>query len=35
MMDVYNRMNSIKEFLTQMDYYTALEKLEKRSIENL
>lgn len=30
-MDLYNRMNSIKEFLSQLEYYTALEKLEMRS----
>ncbi|CAD8155466.1 unnamed protein product [Paramecium pentaurelia] len=34
-MDVYNKMNSIKEFLSQLEYYTALEKLEIRSKEKL
>ncbi|CAD8125009.1 unnamed protein product [Paramecium sonneborni] len=33
--DVYNRMNYIKEFLSQLEYYTALEKLEGRAKENL
>ncbi|CAK58750.1 unnamed protein product (macronuclear) [Paramecium tetraurelia] len=34
-MDLYNKMNSIKEFLSQLEYYTALEKLEFKSQENL
>ncbi|CAD8042864.1 unnamed protein product [Paramecium primaurelia] len=34
-MDLYNKMNAIKEFLSQLEYYTALEKLEIRSKENL
>ncbi|CAD8122287.1 unnamed protein product [Paramecium sonneborni] len=34
-MDVYNRMNFIKEFLSQLEYYTALEKLEGRAKQNL
>ncbi|CAD8128991.1 unnamed protein product [Paramecium sonneborni] len=33
-MVVYNKMNSIKEFLSQQEYYTALEKLKVRSKEN-
>ncbi|CAD8042863.1 unnamed protein product [Paramecium primaurelia] len=35
LMDLYNKMNAIKEFLSQLEYYTALEKLEIRSKENL
>ncbi|CAD8206847.1 unnamed protein product [Paramecium octaurelia] len=34
-MDLYNKMNSVKEFLSQLEYYTALEKLEFKSQENL
>ncbi|CAD8127112.1 unnamed protein product [Paramecium sonneborni] len=34
-MDLYNKMNGIKEFLSQLEYYTALEKLEIRSKDNL
>ncbi|CAD8196352.1 unnamed protein product [Paramecium pentaurelia] len=34
-MDVYNKMNGIKEFLSQLEYYTALEKLEMKQKGNL
>ncbi|CAD8124700.1 unnamed protein product [Paramecium sonneborni] len=35
LMDLYNKMNGIKEFLSQLEYYTALEKLEMSSKGNL